>query len=373
MKYDIAIIGGGIAGASLAHFLGASRSVLVLEREAFHGYHSSGRSAAEFSFIQNSPQVGKLARASAEFLLCRPEGFSDIPLLKVRGNLVVADAQKSDHLTQMFHRERQNIEGLRLCGMDEALALVPFLKPDQFKAAFFDPSCCDIEAETLLQSYIRSARQNGTDMRTSCELLSAHRSSDVWRLVTSQGEFSASIIVNASGAWADSVATLIVAKPIGLVPHRRTVITVEVPPELDISAVPEVNEVDEAWYFKPDAGRLLVSPADTTPSEPCDAQPEDLDVAYAAHYLEEATTLKVTSIARKWAGLRTFSPDRLPVVGFADDVPGYFWLAGQGGIGILSSPALGQYAANLLRDEALSDGLREVGLTGTEFLPSRFD
>ncbi len=373
MFFDIAIIGGGISGASLAHFLGASRSVLVLEREAHHGYHSSGRSAAEFSRIHHGPLIGKLARASAEFLTNAPDGFADIPLIKVRGNLVVAGEDKAAHLHEIFQLESRQVENLRLCSTEECLTLVPFLNPGQFKAAFFDPSCCDIEAQTLLQGYVRSARHSGAEIRTSCELLSAAHDGKVWRLKTSQGEFSATTVVNASGAWADNIAALFGAKQLGLVPYRRTVITVDVPPEIDLTPIPEVNEVDEAWYFKPDAGRLLVSPADATPSEPCDAQPEDIDIAYAAYYLEEATKLQVKSVASKWAGLRTFSPDRLPVVGLAGDVPGYFWLAGQGGSGIQSSPALGQYAANLLRQEPLDESLHRAGLTGAEFLPVRFD
>lgn len=372
MIYDIAIIGGGIAGASLAHFIGGTRSVLMLEREAFHGYHSSGRSAAEFTRRFHAPLVGKLAEASAEFLLNAPQGFSDVPLLMPRGNLLVAGAEKAAHLHNVFRREAESGSEITLQSVEEALARVPFLDPDYVKAAFFDPDCFDVEAESLLQGFVRSARGLGADIRTGCEFLSANHNGSHWELTSSRGGSSARILVNAAGAWADTVASLCNVKPLGLVPYRRTAIIVDLPEGVNASMLPEVNEIDETWYFKPDAGKLLVSPADATPSDPCDAQPEELDVAYAAHYLEEVTTLRVREVSRKWAGLRTFAPDRLPVAGFDGQNPAFFWLAGQGGYGIQSSPALGEYAACALKGERLSEGLTKARLTGADFSPARF-
>jgi D-arginine dehydrogenase len=370
--HDIAIIGGGIAGASLAHFISGARSVLMLEREAFHGYHASGRSAAEFTRRFHAPEVGKLAAASAAFLMNAPQGFSDIPLLVPRGNLLVADAEKAAHLQDVFKREAASGGEILMQSMAEALARVPFLDPDVIKAAFYDPDCYDVEAESLLQGFMKSARIQGAEIRTRCQLLSARHNGAHWELETNLGAFSAKILVNAAGAWADSLASLCGVKQLGIVPYRRTAITVDLPEGIDAGRLPEVCEIDEVWYFKPDAGRLLVSPADATLSEPCDAQPEELDVAYAVHYLEVATTLTVTSVAHKWAGLRTFAPDRLPVAGFDRDQSAFFWFAGQGGYGIQSSPALGDYAACLLRKGEVSDNLVLAGLTGEEFLPSRF-
>jgi D-arginine dehydrogenase len=370
--YDIAIIGGGIAGASLAHFLGGQRSVLMLEREAFHGYHSSGRSAAEFTRRFHAPLVGKLAVASANFLMKPPDGFSDIPLLVPRGNLLVADEEKAGHLLEVFEQESKSSSELLWQTPNEARERVPFLNNAYVKAALFDPDCYDVEAETLLQSFVKSARKSGTEIRTGCELLSARHNGESWELETSLGTFAAKTLVNASGAWADTVAVIAGVKPLGLTPYRRTVITVDLPEGIEASKLPEVNEIDEVWYFKPDAGRLLVSPADATPSEPCDAQPEELDVAYAMHYLEEATTIRPAAPASKWAGLRTFAPDRLPVVGFDQAQPTFFWLAGQGGYGIQSSPALGQYAAASILAQNISNHLRNAGLTGDEFRPERF-
>ena len=345
----------------------------MLEREAFHGYHASGRSAAEFTRRFHAPLVGKLAVASAEFLTSPPDGFADVPLLIPRGNLLVANEEKSGHLKAIFERESDSGSELLSQSIEDAMARVPFLDPDYIKAAFFDPDCHDVEAETLLQSFVKSARKTGTEIRTSCELISAWHYGATWKLETSLGEFSAKILVNAAGAWADTIATLAGVNGLGITPYRRTVVTVDLPAGIEATKLPEVNEIDEVWYFKPDAGRLLVSPADATPSEPCDAQPEELDVAYAMHYLEEATTLRPSVPASKWAGLRSFASDRLPVVGFDRDQPGFFWLAGQGGYGIQSSPALGRYAADLLLKLPVSDNLRKSGLSGNEFRPDRFD
>jgi D-arginine dehydrogenase len=370
--HDIAIIGGGIAGASLAHFVGTERSVLMLEREAFHGYHASGRSAAEFTRRFHAPLVGKLAAASADFLANSPQDFCEIPLLKPRGNLLVADAEKAAHLSDVFRREAQSGGDIHMQSLEEAIARVPFLDPDVIKAAFYDPDCYDVETESLLQSFVKSARRQGGEIKTGCELLSARHNGSAWEIETSLGVFSAKVLVNAAGAWADKIAELCGIRPLGLTPFRRTAISIDLPEGIDASALPEVCEIDEVWYFKPDAGRLLVSPADATESEPCDAQPEELDVAYAVHYLEEATTLEVKAVAHKWAGLRTFALDRLPVVGFDSGQPAFFWLAGQGGYGIQSSPALGQYAADLLLGKELSEILRNAGLTGDEFRSDRF-
>lgn len=372
MTHDVAIIGGGIAGAALAHFLSGQRSVLLMEKEAFHGYHASGRSAAEFTRRFHAPLVGKLAAASAGFLMDPPDGFSDVPLLIPRGNLLVANEEKAEHLHQVFAREAGSGSEILAQSVEEALARVPFLNPDYVKAAFYDQDCYDVEAETLLQSFVRSARKSGTEIRTGCELTAARHNGRNWELETSLGAFSARTVVNAAGAWADTAAKICGASPLGLVPYRRTAITVDLPPGIETASLPEVNEIDEVWYFKPEAGRLLVSPADATPSEPCDAQPEELDIAYAMHYLEEATTLKVQAIASKWAGLRTFAPDRLPIAGFDQYRPGFFWLAGQGGYGIQSAPALGQYAADVLSGHKLSENLLSAGLTGDEFRPDRF-
>ncbi|MAO28354.1 MAG: glycerol-3-phosphate dehydrogenase [Roseovarius sp.] len=373
--HDIAVVGGGIVGASLLHFLDGARSVILLEQEAAVGYHSTGRSAAEFTRRFHSEPIGRLTSASAAFMMSPPTGFSEADLLRPRGNLIVADAEKADRLMALFHQEQAAgpaaASPVELIEIDGALEKCPILDPNWLKAAFFDPDCWDVEVESLLQGYLRSAKAKGAAVRQSCQVIAALREGDHWLIETTQGALRARCVVNAAGAWADSVAQLFRARPLGLTPHRRTAISVEVPGH-DVGAMSEVCEVDELFYFKPDAGKLMVSPADETPVDAHDVRPEELDIAYAAHYIGEVTTLDVRHIAHSWAGLRTFASDRLPVIGASQEVEGFFWLAGLGGAGIQTSPAVGQIAAALLRATPLPDNLCQAGVDVTAFSPDRF-
>ena len=369
---DIAIVGGGIAGISLAYFLSAHRSAIVLERETALGYHSSGRSAAEFAFRFHSAIVGKLAAISFPFLSHPPSGFTETELLKRRGNLLIADAEKADRLAQVFAEESASGPGLERLTVEQAIARAPILNPDYVVDAFYDPDCWDIEAENLLQGFAKGARANGASIHTGAEVRKAVRESGIWILDTSIGEIRARTVVNASGAWADRTAELFGTSPLGIIPYRRTAITVDVPAGIDVGKLPEICEVDEVFYMKPEAGRLLVSPADATESEPCDAQPEELDIAYAAWYLEQATTIAVSHVAHRWAGLRTFAKDRVPVVGFSSKTEGFFWLAGQGGFGIQTAPALGRLASDLITESPVAADFAEQGLNAPIFAPGRF-
>lgn len=372
--FDIAIIGGGIVGASVAQAVCGQRSVLLLELEDAFGYHATGRSAAEFSLRFHSPAVGALTRASRTFLETPPDGFAEVPLLRPRGNLLIAHADKAEMLHQSFKAEMVTSQGapdLQLLSPAEACQMVPFLDPDWVAAAFHDPACQDIEVDALLQGYLRSARRAGACLHRSATLLAARREIDHWILETAAGDFRARAVVNAAGAWADGVAAKFGAGPLGLVPHRRTAISVKVP-DHDLSTLPEVSEIEEEFYFKPDAGQLMVSPADETPVEPHDAWPEEIDIAFAAHHLGECTLLQVDHIAHSWAGLRTLSPDRLPVIGPSSHVPGLFWVAGLGGFGIQTSAAVGQLAAAMLLDTAVPDTLEAEGLGPGSFPAARF-
>ncbi|MFD1327080.1 NAD(P)/FAD-dependent oxidoreductase [Mycoplana ramosa] len=370
--YDVAIVGGGIAGLSLAHFLAPSRTVVVLERETAHGYHSTGRSAAEFTLRDNAPEVNALARISRAFMENPPAGFATVPLLTARGSLWIGPAGKEETIAQA--RRKAEADGVAVVALtvEEALQRAPFLDPDYVTAAYFDPDYWDIDVDALLQGYARSARRAGAELVTGTELLAARQEDGRWKVETSTGTITADIIVNASGGWADTVAERCGVVSAGIVPHRRTAITVDLPADIDVAALPEINEIDETYYFKPDAGRLLASPADETPCEPADVQPEELDIAYAAHYLEEATNLKIGRIASSWAGMRSFAADRLPVVGPARDNPSFFWLAGQGGYGILTSPALGQLAAGLIIGQPLPDVFARERIDPNAFSPDRF-
>lgn len=369
-SYDIAIIGGGIAGLSLAYFLAGRRSVVVLEQESAIGYHSTGRSAAEFVIRYNSPEVCALATISRSFFEAPPDGFADIPLLKQRGGVTIANADKAARLKAQFEAERQHAP-LAPLATDEAIARVPFLDSAYVAAAYYDPEFWDIEVESLLQGYVKGARRTGVEIRTGAGVTAVRDDGRHWQIETRSGKVTAGTIVNAAGGWADPLATLAGVKPRGIVPHRRTAILIDVP-GFDTSDMPEVNELDEEFYFKPDAGRILVSPADETPCAPADVQPEEIDVAWAVHHFESATTIKVGRVARSWAGMRSFSPDRLPVTGPDPANPRFFWLAGQGGYGILSSPALGALAAALLTEAEIPAGYREAGLDPAAFSPGRF-
>lgn len=370
--FDVAIIGGGIAGVSLAHFLAPSRSVVVLERETAHGYHSTGRSAAEFTLRDNAPEVNALARISHAFMESPPEGFATVPLLTARGSLWIGTAGKEEAIAQACRRAAADGVAVVPLTVEEALQRAPILDRDYVAAAYFDPDYWDIDVDALLQGYARSARHGGAELVTGAELLDAHQEDGRWTVETSTGTITADIVVNASGGWADMVAERCGVAPAGIVPHRRTAITVDLPADINAAALPEINEIDEIYYFKPDAGRLLASPADETPCEPADVQPEELDVAYAVHYLEEATELKIGRIASSWAGMRSFSADRLPVIGPARDNPAFFWLAGQGGYGILTSPALGQLAANMITGQPLPEVFEREGIDPAAFAPGRF-
>jgi D-arginine dehydrogenase len=370
---DVVVIGGGIAGISLAYFLSPHRSVTVLERESALGYHSSGRSAAEFAFRFHSAIVGKLARVSYPFLTNPPAGFTETELLKRRGNLLIADAEKAERLAQVFAEESATGPGLVRLTIEQAIERAPILNADYVANAFYDPDCWDIEAENLLQGFAKGARANGATILNKAEVLSARREDGTWILETTAGDVQANTVVNAAGAWADKTAILFGLKPLGIVPYRRTAITVDMPAGIDVGALPEICEIDEVFYMKPEAGRLLVSPADATESEPCDTQPEELDIAYAAWYLEQATTVAVSHVAHSWAGLRTFAKDRVPVVGYSGEKEGFFWLAGQGGFGIQTAPALGRLAADLVIGNSIAPDFDEQGLSGEMFAPGRFE
>ena len=370
--FDVAVIGGGIAGFSLAHFLSPHKSVLVLEREDAFGYHATGRSAAEFAFRFHTPLVGKLATLSFPFLNTPPAGFCETPLLIPREMLLIAPDEKRARLDEVFEQESRSTDRLTRLTVDDALKRAPILNPDFFTSAFHDPDCWDIEVESLFQAYQRSAKQFGAVAHRKAGLISAQRKDGVWHLETAAGVFTAKTAVIASGAWADETAVALGAMPLGLTPFNRTVITVDLPSATNWAAMPEIQEIDEDFYMKPDAGKLLLSPADENDSAPCDAQPEELGIAWAMHWVSEATILKPDRPSHAWAGLRTFAPDRAPVIGWDKSADGVFWLAGQGGFGIQTSPALGRYAADLLCSLPLGDDFKRAGVDRAEMDPARF-
>lgn len=344
---DIIIIGAGIAGASLAANLADSKRVVLLEREHRAGYHSTGRSAALFTEIYGNPVIRALTRASRQFLFDPPAGFVEGPLTRPRGCLYVATQVQLEAL-RAFAALPDVAPATRSVPVSEAHALCPILRDGYTAAALLEPESSDIDVSALHQGYLRWFRRREGRLITNAPVEAVEHVANGWRVRAGAQTFEAPVLVNAAGAWADELAELAGHRRLGLVPCRRTAVLIGVPEGLDVSRWPFVNDIDEQFYFKPEAGSLFLSPADETPVEPGDAQAEEWDVAAAVDRFEAATTLKVERLKARWAGLRTFAPDRTPVVGFSEDREGFFWLAGQGGYGIQTSPALSRAAAALI-------------------------
>ena len=370
---DVLIIGAGIAGASLAWRLArAGRSVLLLEREAQPGTHSTGRSAAMFMESYGPPGVRALTRASRAFYLHPPPGFAEQPLLHPRAALFVATPAQHAELTALRDELAASGTRLPLLNAEQIAKAAPALKPGLFDQALLDADGYDIDVDALLQGFLRGARQAGARLLTGTEPARAERTADGWRVGLVNGEPArARTVVNAAGAWADEVAALFGAAPIGIEPRRRSAFTFRPPEGLDVSAWPMVSAVDETWYFKPDAGQLLGSPANADPVAPHDVQPEELDIALGIHAIQEASTLEIRRPTATWAGLRSFVRDGEIVIGFDADCPGFFWLAGQGGYGIQSAAGASLLAASLIEGGALPDELARHGVDPAVVAPSR--
>ena len=369
MDTDIIILGAGMAGASAAYFLAPHAGVVLVERETAPGYHSSGRSAAQFTVGITQPTMRRLAQASRAFFEAPPEGFAPEPLLTPRGSLTVGRADQTARLQANHDRLTSVGATARHVGRDEALALFPALRPERVAAGVFEPDAMDIDVDMLLQGYLRGARNRGARIVTGAGTSAIERQAGRWLVRTADAEYAAPLLLNAAGAWADEVATLAGVVPVGIVPHRRTAFTFAGPAEA--SGWPHVNTVDHHWYVKPETGRLMGSLADATPTVPCDAWPEDIDVAQAIENIGQDTQFEIARPLSTWAGLRSFAADREPVPGTRADAPGFYWLAGQGGCGILTSPALGRATAALMLGRDLPDEQRAIGLTAGDLAPDR--
>ena len=369
-EVDFVVIGAGIAGAAAAANLAARGSVLLFEAEDQPGYHSTGRSAALFSEIYGNAVIRRLTRASRSFLFKPPAGFAPTPLVTPRETMFFGTPEQVDLLARM-RQDPDVAEATVLLSPEQARERVPAFLPDYLGGAVLETGSADIDVDALHQGFLRQARALGAELVTRARIEALARIDGRWHLSTATDRYSAPVVVNAAGAWGDEVARSAGVTPLGLQPKRRTAALVNVPGNLDATRWPASISIDEAFYFKPDAGLMLISPADETDSPPCDAQPEELDVAIAVDRFETATGAQVRRVLNSWAGLRVFSPDRTPVAGFDPDAEGFFWLVGQGGYGIQTAVALGRLAAALCADGRLPQDLIDMGLEAQMLAPSR--
>ena len=365
-RFDVIVIGAGMAGASVAAELSKSLRVALIEREGQPGYHTTGRSAALFTRAYGPPVIRALSRASYGFLSGDSDGAAPGGWLTPRDVVFTVrpdQAASADELAAALGDHVSPVDA------DTVARMVPILRPGYAERGLLDPSGADIDVHGVHQHFLKALRAAGGTVRMRSELVSLTRMGADWEAETTGGVLRAPVVVDAAGAWADEVAAMAGVRRQGLVPKRRTALLVSPPQGRALDDMAMVVDVDEAFYLKPDAGKLLISPADETPSPPCDAQPDEMDVAICVDRIERAFDLPIRRIEHKWAGLRSFVPDGCPVAGYDPKVPGFFWLAGQGGYGIQSAPALARAAAALVQGRPIPADIADEGVSAADLAP----
>ncbi len=369
---DFAIVGAGIAGASVAWELSAYASVALLERESIPGYHTTGRSAALFIETYGTPAIRAMTRASRAFLEAPPPGFSENAILSPRGLVYIATPDQLDLLDATEAELRPHSPQLERLSADALAARVPCLRREALGGGLQEAGAADIDVHALHQGYLRGLHRRGAVLRTDAEVIALRRERGIWVLTLEDGtQMEARTLINAAGAWADVVGQMAGAAPIGLTPCRRTAFTFPAPDGLDLASMPAIIAVDESFYIKPDARQLLGSPANADPTTPHDVMPEEIDVATGIFHIEERTHFTIRRPSHTWAGLRSFVPDGDMVVGWDGGVEGLFWVAAQGGYGIQSAPAYALLARNLVLGEALDAQLQAHGVEAAAMAPAR--
>ncbi len=361
-SYDVLVIGGGIAGASIGYELATDRSVGLLEMEATLAYHTTGRSVATFLESYGGRTIRLLTNASRAFMEDPPNGFGR-PLLKPLPLVWVAPHGAVDDLHAMGDAVVEFVPAIRVLSADEVVAMTQVIRPDWVAAGLLEPGASEIDVAALHGGYARGLRTRRGEIHTSAGVEAMCRVDNRWQVTDSGGDvYEAPVVVNAAGAWCDIIAEIAGVRPVGIHPLRRTVFTIGSPADVDPHTIPLVADVNGTFYFKPEGPQILCSPADEVASEPCDAKPEEVDIAKAIDVINAATTLDIRHVRSSWAGLRSFVADRSPVAGFDDQVDGFFWFVGQGGYGIQIAPALAQAGASLVRSGRLPDALTGRGL-----------
>lgn len=363
---DMLVIGGGIAGLSLAARLALHGKVMVIEGESDCGYHASGRSVAFAHFGLGESRVRALTALSLPMLAAQHAVRHPALHIASAGQMAEFDALEAVH--QQFGCDYTRITP------DEARTLVPVLKirPEHCHAALVDHGALKLDTNAMLQTHLAELRAAGGELVTGARVSAIVRAGSGWRVETAAGAYAARLLVNAAGAWADEIARIAGVAPIGIQPRRRTVISFAAPEGIDVSGWPFTKTVGEGFYLLPEGrGQLLASSMDQTPSAACDAASEEIDIAIAADRVDRATTLPIRRITHSWAGLRSFAADELPVIGHAAGAPGFVWFAGQGGYGFQTSPALARMAECAALGLPLPDDCAAAGLASEFFAPAR--
>jgi D-arginine dehydrogenase len=366
--YDILVVGAGIAGASVAAYLAGSHQTLLVEMEERPGYHATGRSAASYEPNYGPPPMLAFTRASECFFRKPPTGFCDAPLLLARPSLFIEAVGQQEHARAFLEKA----SGIEEISKADALRLFPPLRPDYVCRAFLDRTTADMDVDLIHRGFLRMFKAAGGDLLLAAPVTASERKGGLWKVRAGAHDITARIIINAAGAWGDSLAARAGVGPVGLVPKRRSIAVIPFEHEQPWFHWPLVTDVGETWYAKPQSGKLIVSSADATPVEPHDAYADDMAIAEGVERLMAATAIDVNRIEHSWGGLRTFAPDGNPVVGFDPLVETFFWLVGQGGYGIQSAPALGETAAALVNGAALPPAVHDHGLDLAAISPERF-
>lgn len=369
-RHDVVVIGGGIVGAAVAAHLSAHFSVQLLEMESQPGYHSTGRSAAAFFETYGNETVQALTRASRGFFYSPPRAFCAEVLVKPRPIVIMARSGQEAALEAFANSIRPG-DSIEMKSARETLELHSLLKSDELIGGALIQGAADIDVHALHHGYLRLLQSRKGSIATRARVVGLDYSGGVWSVATTQGAVHARIVVNAAGAWAGEVGKLAGALDVGLQPFRRTACLIQPPPGEKTDRWPMLFDVEEQFYLKPEAGVLLLSPADESLTEPCDAQADDMDVAIAVDRIEQATTLNVKRVSHRWAGLRSFVKDRSPVVGYDPHAPGFFWLAALGGYGIQTAPALSRLAAALALRSTVDEDLLMHGIGVERMSPGR--
>lgn len=369
--YDVIVVGGGIGGVSIGYELAKDRRVCLLEQESTLAFHTTGRSAALFLETYGNAPIRALTTASRNFLVDPPEDF-DSELLSSRSLLQFAVRGRGDALESLFEQVRGHAPDAVLLQPDDAQSLFPLLRPGHIDIAMYEPGSKEVDVHALHQGFVRGLRRRGGTVEVDSGVVEMERRGGNWSVTSVDGSVRrAPVVVNAAGAWADSIAGLAGVASSGLRPLRRTIFMIGMPDDVDPTDLPTLSDIDESFYLKPEGHQMLCSPADETPTEPSDARPDELEIARALDAIHDATFLTTRHVRSSWAGLRSFAPDRTPIVGFDREVDGFFWCAGQGGYGIQTCGALARVGAALARGEQAPQDVLDRGLDVDDLAPGR--